>query len=119
MCIRDRTLLILGGTRFLGRHLAEQALARGHRVTLLHRGRSGPGLFPQAEPRIADRDGDLSALDAGTWDAAIDTSAYVPRQVRKMAERMAGRLAGRGRHPGCQPGHDRCAAKQHTDRRDR
>lgn len=85
-------LLILGGTRFLGRHLADQALARGHRVTLLHRGRSGPGLFPQAEHRIADRDGDLSALDSGRWDAAIDTSAYVPRQVRAMAERLAGRV---------------------------
>lgn len=85
-------LLLLGGTRFLGRHLAEQALARGHRVTLLHRGRSGPGLFPQAEHRIADRDGDLSALDTGTWDAVIDTSAYVPRQVRAMAERLAGRV---------------------------
>jgi 2'-hydroxyisoflavone reductase len=85
-------LLILGGTRFLGRHLAEQALARGHRVTLLHRGRSGPHLFPQAEHRIADRDGDLSALDTGRWDAAIDTSAYVPRQVRAAAARLAGRV---------------------------
>ena len=32
-------LLILGGTVFLGRHLARVALARGHRVTLFHRGR--------------------------------------------------------------------------------
>lgn len=85
-------LLILGGTRFLGRHIAEQALALGHRVTLLHRGRSGPGLFPMAEHRTADRDGDLSALDHGTWDAAIDTSAYVPRQVRSVASRLSGRV---------------------------
>lgn len=85
-------LLILGGTRFLGRHLAEQALQRGHQVTLLHRGRSGPGLFRQAEHRIADRDGDLSVLDHGQWDAAVDTSAYVPRQVRAVAERLAGRV---------------------------
>ena len=85
-------LLILGGTRFLGRHLAEQALAQGHAVTLMHRGRSGPGLFPRAEHRIADRDGDLAALAHGEWDSAIDTSAYVPRQVRAVAARLAGRV---------------------------
>lgn len=85
-------ILILGGTRFLGRHLAEQALAQGHAVTLLHRGRSGPGLFPQAEHLIADRDGDLCALAKGEWDSVIDTSAYVPRQVRAVAARLAGRV---------------------------
>ena len=86
-------LLIIGGTRFLGRHIAEQALQRGHQLTLLHRGRSGPALFPQAEHRIADRDGDLSALAQGEWDAAIDTSAYVPRQVRALAAAVAPRVA--------------------------
>lgn len=85
-------LLILGGTRFLGRHLAEQALQRGHQLTLLHRGRSGPALFPEATHLLAERDGDLSVLDEGTWDAVIDTSAYVPRQVRAAAARLAGRV---------------------------
>ena len=64
-------LLILGGTRFLGRHLTEQALAQGHTVTVMHRGRSGPGLFPRAEHRITDRDGDLAALAHGEWDSVI------------------------------------------------
>jgi 2'-hydroxyisoflavone reductase len=89
-------LLILGGTRFLGRHIAEQALAAGHQVTLLHRGRSGAALFPQAEHRIADRNGDLAALGSsaqdGTWDACIDTNAYVPRHVRAVAAKLAGRV---------------------------
>ncbi len=85
-------LLMLGGTRFLGRHLATQALARGHTLTLLHRGRSSAGLFPEAEHRIADRDGDLAALAHGEWDAAIDTSAYFARQVRAMAATLAGRV---------------------------
>ncbi len=89
-------LLILGGTRFLGRHLAEQALAAGHQVTLLHRGLSspvgGPGLFPQAEHHIGDRNGDLAVLQAGRWDACIDTSAYVPRHVRSVAAALAGRV---------------------------
>lgn len=85
-------LLILGGTRFLGRHVAEQALARGHHVTLMHRGRSGPQLFPEAEHLLADRDGDLAVLDRGEWDAVLDTSAYVPRQVRAVTAKLAGRV---------------------------
>lgn len=86
-------LLVLGGTRFLGRHLVAQALARGHAVTLLHRGSSAPGLFPEAEHRLADRNGDLSAaLAGGRWDLAIDTSAYVPRHVASVAAALAGRV---------------------------
>ena len=86
-------LLILGGTRFLGRHLAQLALEAGHELTLMHRGRSGPDLFPEAEHRIADRDGSLVVLEGGEWDAAIDTSAYVPRQVHAVAEALAGRVS--------------------------
>lgn len=86
-------LLVLGGTRFLGRHVAEQALAAGHRVSLLHRGRSGASLFAQAEHLIADRDGDLGVLAHGRWDAVIDTSAYVPRQVRAAVAALRGRVA--------------------------
>jgi 2'-hydroxyisoflavone reductase len=85
-------LLILGGTRFLGRHLAALALDRGHQVSLLHRGQSGPGLFPQAEHLITDRNGDLSLLAGRRWDAAIDTSAYLPRQVRHLAAHLAGQV---------------------------
>ncbi len=82
-------LLILGGTRFLGRHLVEAALERGHRVTLFNRGVSGPGLFPEVERLVGDRDGDLSALRGRRWDAAIDTCGYVPRVVRASAGLLA------------------------------
>lgn len=85
-------LLVLGGTRFLGRHLVEQALAAGHAVTLLHRGQSNAALFPQAEHCLADRNGDLAALQGGTWDVVLDTSAYFPRQVRTAAAALAGRV---------------------------
>ena len=87
-------LLVIGGTRFLGRHLISQALARGHEVTLFHRGQSGPGLFPAARTLIGDRNADLAALQGGPWDAVVDTCAYVPRHVRTMAAALAGR-AGR------------------------
>jgi 2'-hydroxyisoflavone reductase len=72
-------LLVLGGTLFLGRHVVEHALERGHAVTLLTRGRTNPELFPEAERLIGDRDGDLAALRGRTWDAVIDTCGYVPR----------------------------------------
>jgi 2'-hydroxyisoflavone reductase len=85
-------LLILGGTRFLGRHLAEQALAAGHRVTLLHRGQSGAGLFPEAEHLLADRNGSLQLLAGRRWDAVIDTNAYVPRHVQSVAAVLAGQM---------------------------
>ncbi len=83
-------LLILGGTRFVGRHLAAAALAHGHAVTLLHRGRTSPGLFPQAEHLLADREGDLSVLAGRRWDAVLDVCGYTPGPVRAAAERLAG-----------------------------
>jgi 2'-hydroxyisoflavone reductase len=80
-------VLILGGTLFLGRHLVEAALERGHEVTLFNRGRTNPELFPEVEKLRGDRDaGDLAALESRTWDAVIDTSGYVPRVVRQSAE---------------------------------
>src|SRR5918994_5234361 len=82
-------LLILGGTRFLGRHLVEAALGRGHRVTLFNRDLSGPGLFPEVERLVGDRDGDLSALRGRRWDAAMDTCGYVPRNVRASTSLLA------------------------------
>jgi 2'-hydroxyisoflavone reductase len=85
-------LLILGGTRFLGRHLAQQALDAGHDVTLLHRGVSNAALFPQAQHLIADRNADLAVLAGQTWDVAIDTNAYVPRHVHSMAAALKGRV---------------------------
>jgi 2'-hydroxyisoflavone reductase len=55
-------LLVLGGTLFVGRHVVESALERGHRVTTFTRGRTNPGLFPGVEALYGDRDGDLGAL---------------------------------------------------------
>lgn len=85
-------LLVLGGTKFLGRHLVEQALDRGHEVTTFTRGQTNPGLFPQAEELRGDRDGDLAALASGRWDAVVDTSGYFPRVVRQSAELLRDRV---------------------------
>jgi 2'-hydroxyisoflavone reductase len=83
-------LLVLGGTKFLGRAAVEAALARGDEVTLFNRGETNPELFPEVEKLRGDRDGDLSALEGREWDAAIDPSGYVPRVVRASAELLHG-----------------------------
>lgn len=85
----EMRLLVIGGTRFVGRHLVEAALAAGHDVTLLHR--SATTLFPSARHVLADRNGDLSALTDGQWDATVDVCAYVPPQVRSLAAALGDR----------------------------
>ena len=79
-------ILIIGGTRFLGRHLVDSALARGHNLTLFNRGKTNPHLFPQLETIIGDREKDLDKLQGRIWDAVIDVAGYVPRIVRLSAE---------------------------------
>ena len=82
-------LLILGGTKFLGRHLVEEALARGHEVTLFNRGHLNPELFPEVEKLRGDRDGGLEVLRGRRWDAVVDPSGYSPRVVRDSARLLA------------------------------
>ncbi len=84
-------ILVIGGTRFVGKHFVEQAVARGHDVTLFHRGRTGMDLFPDLDHRIGDRDTDLSTLAEGEWDATVDTCAYLPRQVHTLADILGDR----------------------------
>jgi 2'-hydroxyisoflavone reductase len=83
------TLLILGGTGFIGPHLTEQALARGWKVTHFNRGKRKPEGIAGVEHLSGDRDGRLDALKGRTWDAVIDNSGYVPRIVRMSAELLA------------------------------
>lgn len=81
-------ILLIGGTRFVGRHLTEAALASGHQITLFHRGQTNPGLFPQAEEIFGDRETDLDKLSGRRWDAVIDTSGYLPRLVKLSAQEL-------------------------------
>jgi len=74
-------ILVIGGTRFFGRAIVAEALERGHDVTLFHRGKTGPELFPKAKHILGDRDGDTSLLEGHQFDAVIDVCGYVPRIV--------------------------------------
>lgn len=82
-------LLVLGGTKFLGRHVVETALARGDEVTTFNRGLHDAELFEGVEKLRGDRDGGLDVLRGRRWDAVVDTSGYVPRLVRASAELLA------------------------------
>lgn len=80
-------LLILGGTRFLGRATAVAASAAGWNVTTFNRGRSGSDL-PDVQAIRGDRGAavDLARLaESGPWDAVVDTSGYVPRDTLAVA----------------------------------
>ena len=84
-------VLVLGGTRFVGRHVVEAALQRGHEVSLFNRGKTASDLFgARVENLVGDRDGGLSALEERNWDAVVDASGYVPRVVRDSARLLSG-----------------------------
>lgn len=86
-------ILIVGGTRFVGRHLTE-VLSVDHDVWLANRGRTTTELFGAAGRFDVDRgrDGDLGALEGQQFDAVVDVSAYVPAQVRALADVLADRV---------------------------
>jgi 2'-hydroxyisoflavone reductase len=87
-------MLILGGTGFLGPAVVEEAIARGHSMTLFNRGKTNPQLFPDLEKIQGDREVGIEPLEAEvaqgrTWDVVIDTSGYVPSHVRASASLVA------------------------------
>jgi 2'-hydroxyisoflavone reductase len=84
-------ILVLGGTRFVGRALVDQAVSRGHDVTTFTRGSHGEPR-PGAEALHGDRTRprDLAALTARDWDAVIDTSVIAPVHVAASADLLAG-----------------------------
>lgn len=84
-------ILIMGGTAFVGRHIAQAAIDRSHDVTVFHRGKTGSGLFPEATHLTGDRNQPLAALGQGEWDATVDVNAFLPRQVRSLAAALDGR----------------------------
>src|SRR5688572_28280929 len=82
-------LLILGGTRFLGRHFVAAALARNHEVTLFNRGRHPAPATNGVEIVHGDRNDDLAKLHGRRWDVVIDTCGYLPRTVKASAETLS------------------------------
>ncbi|MDQ4109145.1 MAG: epimerase, partial [Actinomycetota bacterium] len=85
-------ILSIGGTRFFGRAFVEEAARRGHEVTVFHRGESEPVDFPDVEHVHGDRNAGVEILEGRSWDAVLDTWAFVPREVRELAEAIGDRV---------------------------
>lgn len=89
----DMDILVLGGTAFVGRAVVDALIGRGHTPTLFSRGVTGADLFPEVGRLAGDRNtGDYASLADGSWDAVVDVTAYVPRQVGQASEALRGRV---------------------------
>lgn len=96
---RAPKVLVLGGTGFFGPVLVEELLRQGCAVTLFNRGKSNPGLFPQLERLVGDREDPsgcgLLALreDKRRWDWVVDTWQGSSKSVSEAAILLAGKCA--------------------------
>jgi 2'-hydroxyisoflavone reductase len=86
-------ILILGGTKFVGPHLIAAAQARGHEVVTFTRGKQAAAPLAGVEAIHGDRNTDLAKLNGRHWDAVIDTSGYLPRQVSEAARFFSNKAA--------------------------
>jgi len=81
---KSMKILIIGGTKFVGRYIAQFALEQGHELTLFNRGKTNADLFPEAEHVHGDRldENGFGALKGRRFDAVVDTCGYFPRATR-------------------------------------
>jgi Nucleoside-diphosphate-sugar epimerases len=88
------TLFLIGGTGFIGRHVTRHLAARGHAVTVFHRGETTPDLPSSVESVRGNRDDTdalRTALDAAAPDVVLDVIPYTEAQADALVEVCAGR----------------------------
>jgi len=86
-------ILVIGGSRFLGRFVVEEALHKGYQVTVFNRGQHNAIFEGQpVEQLIGDRKRDLSLLHNRSWDAVVDTCAYLPGDVTGLLDALQGNM---------------------------
>jgi 2'-hydroxyisoflavone reductase len=88
------SMLVLGGTGFLGPAFVTAALRAGYTPTLFNRGISHPGIFPHLErirgfrsPDLSKQD--LSGLKGRRWDVVVDVWPHDPDVVESAASLLA------------------------------
>ena len=86
---QPKTLLILGGTGFIGPHLTQEAQRLGWKVTHFNRGKRSAEGVPGVETLLGDRKGQLDTLRGRKWDVVIDDTGYIPKFVKMSAELLA------------------------------
>jgi 2'-hydroxyisoflavone reductase len=87
--VTAKTILILGGTGFIGPHLTQEALRRGWKVTHFNRGKRAAGGVAGVETLIGDRKGQLDSLRGRRWGVVVDDTGYIPKFVKMSAELLA------------------------------
>lgn len=90
-----KTVLVLGGTGYIGPHLVDNLLVRGHTVTLFNRGKTKPGLFPNVEKLIGDRNTPEghAALKGRKWDVVYDLPTGTPKWIVDAAAVLKGNVS--------------------------
>lgn len=89
-------ILVIGGSRYFGRHLVTSLRDAGHAVTVLNRGSSAPP--PGVAHLAADRDDERAlraALGTRAFDVVLDQVCYTPDQAAVARRVFAGGRAGR------------------------
>lgn len=86
-------VLILGGTGFIGPHFVRVLSAAGCKLTLFNRGKRSPGLFPDIEALVGDRNGKIDALLNRDWDVVIDDSGYLPAHVKLTCDALTSHVS--------------------------
>lgn len=88
-------ILVMGGTRFIGRHLVDALLAAGHEPTLVNRGQTAPTVFADVPAIHVDRRSDALApalQGHGPWDALVDLSCYHPADTDRLLGAVSDRI---------------------------
>jgi nucleoside-diphosphate-sugar epimerase len=87
-------VLVIGGTRFVGRLLVARLLARGDRVTVLHRGVTAHPFGDRVETLHADRRTDAfdAAIAGRTFDGVVDFAGYERADVARVLACMGERV---------------------------
>jgi 2'-hydroxyisoflavone reductase len=85
-------ILIIGGTKFLGRFLVEEGIKRNHEITLFNRG-TNKEEFLHVEQIHGNRNTDIELLKNRQWDAVIDTCGYLPKSVEKSVKVLGENIA--------------------------
>jgi putative NADH-flavin reductase len=103
-------ILVMGGTRFVGRPLVARLLAAGHDLTLFTRGKNP--LPENIESVTGDRNDDqaLAQLQGRRFDVIVDSSGRECADTRRVIERSPGPL-----QPPCWQGRNRSLAEAARD----
>lgn len=87
-------VLIIGGTRFVGKHVTQRFIKAGHDVTLFNRGNNAVQPWAsEAKAIIGDRKTELVDKLKGTeYDAVIDMVLYDEKEARDVLAALSGRV---------------------------